>query len=205
MNGKERIRRAMRHEPVDRVPVMCQLSIGHYLLNTDVTPVELWFTSEGFGRALIALAARYGLTVVEDACQAHGAEYKRRKVGSFGIGCFSFYPTKNMTTGEGGMITTDDPEIARKARLARQHGQSQRYVHDELGYNFRMTDAQAAVGLAQLAKLEGFNARRIALASTSSRHSPLPRSNQGEAGWSSRRMNHSQECWPQIPLAGPFP
>ena len=60
MNSKQRIRRAMRHEPVDRVPVMCQLAIGHYLLNTDVTPVELWFTSEGFARALVALQRRYG-------------------------------------------------------------------------------------------------------------------------------------------------
>ncbi len=110
---------------------------------------------------IIAICQKHKLVLIEDACQAHGAEYKGRKVGSYGIGCFSFYPTKNMTTGEGGMITTNDEEIMRKAKLARQHGQSQRYVHDVLGYNFRMTDIAAALGICQLKKLDSANARRI--------------------------------------------
>ncbi len=110
---------------------------------------------------IIAICQKHKLVLIEDACQAHGAEYKGRKVGSYGIGCFSFYPTKNMTTGEGGMITTNDAEIMRKAKLARQHGQSQRYVHDVLGYNFRMTDIAAALGICQLKKLDSANARRI--------------------------------------------
>jgi dTDP-4-amino-4,6-dideoxygalactose transaminase len=111
---------------------------------------------------ILEIARRFGLTVIEDACQAHGAEYNGRRVGSFGTGCFSFYPTKNMTTAEGGMITTDDDAVADKCRVLRQHGMRQRYYHDELGFNFRMTDLHAAIGIAQLAKLESFNERRIA-------------------------------------------
>jgi dTDP-4-amino-4,6-dideoxygalactose transaminase len=107
------------------------------------------------------ICQKHNLVLIEDACQAHGAEYNKRKVGSYGIGCFSFYPTKNMTTGEGGMITTNDEEIMRKAKLARQHGQSQRYIHDALGYNFRMTDIAAALGICQLKKLDSVNAQRI--------------------------------------------
>lgn len=102
-----------------------------------------------------------GLILIEDACQAHGAEFDGKKVGSFGTGCFSFYPTKNMTTGEGGMITTDDEEIAEKARMIINHGQTKAYVHDMLGYNYRMTDLAAAIGLCQLRKLDEFNGKRI--------------------------------------------
>src|SRR5690606_17576950 len=79
-------------------------------------------------------------------------------------GTFSFYPTKNMTTGEGGMVTTSDAELADRIRLLREHGMKVRYHHDVLGYNFRMTDIAAAIGLAQLPKLEGYNARRRAIA-----------------------------------------
>jgi dTDP-4-amino-4,6-dideoxygalactose transaminase len=100
--------------------------------------------------------------VIEDACQSHGAEYKGCKVGSFGTGTFSLYPTKNITSGEGGMITTNDPVIDEKCRVIRQHGMRKRYYHDELGYNFRMTDLHAAIGLAQLKKLDKFNAQRRA-------------------------------------------
>ncbi len=114
---------------------------------------------------ILAVCQRYGLALIEDACQAHGAEYKGRKVGSFGLGCFSFYPTKNMTTGEGGMITTDDPRLAEKMRLVRSHGQPERYRHDVLGYNYRMTEIAAAIGIVQLEKLDTWNERRIANAS----------------------------------------
>ena len=110
---------------------------------------------------IMKIAKKYNLAVIEDACQAHGASIRGKKVGSFGIGCFSFYPTKNMTTGEGGMITTNDKKIAETARLLRNHGMKIRYYHDILGFNFRMTDIAAAIGLEQLKKLEKFNKKRI--------------------------------------------
>jgi len=107
--------------------------------------------------AIMAIAREHNLIVIEDACQSHGAEYKGRKAGSFDTGTFSLYPTKNMTSGEGGMITTDNAVIDEKCRVIRQHGMRKRYYHDELGFNFRMTDIHAAVGLEQLKKLERFN------------------------------------------------
>ena len=109
---------------------------------------------------LLELAERHGLTIVEDACQAHGAEYRGRKVGSFGHGAFSLYGTKNMTTGEGGLITTDDDALADWIRLYRNQGMRERYRHEILGYNFRLTDIAAAIGLCQLDKLERNTARR---------------------------------------------
>jgi len=103
------------------------------------------------------------IPVIEDACQAHGAAYKGRKAGSIGsCACYSFYPTKNMTTGEGGMITTNDEELAARLRLLRDHGQKTRYEHVVIGFNFRMNDISAAIGIEQLKKLEGFNEKRIA-------------------------------------------
>ena len=102
-----------------------------------------------------------GAALVEDAAQAHGARYRGRMAGSIGAaGCFSFYPTKNMTTGEGGMVTTDDAELAGRVRLLRQHGQVAPYDYHRLGYNARMTDIGAAIGLVQLRRLEAFNAAR---------------------------------------------
>lgn len=114
--------------------------------------------------ALAAIADRHHLALVEDAAQSHGAAIGERKSGSWGAGVFSFYPTKNMTTGEGGMITTADDELAERVRLLREHGMRVRYQHDVLGYNFRMTDIHASIGLAQLPKLPGYNARRQAIA-----------------------------------------
>ncbi len=102
------------------------------------------------------------IALVEDCAQAHGAEWKGKKVGSFGTGCFSFYPTKNMTTGEGGMITTDDDALASRLRLLRSHGDSGKYNHISLGYNYRMMNLQGALGRVQLRHLEEFTARRIA-------------------------------------------
>lgn len=104
----------------------------------------------------------FELALIEDAAQAHGAEHEGRRMGSFGTGCFSFYPTKNMTTGEGGIITTDDDGIAAGCRIIRNHGQERRYYHEHFGLNWRMTDLSAAIGLAQLGKLEGWNEARIA-------------------------------------------
>jgi dTDP-4-amino-4,6-dideoxygalactose transaminase len=124
-----------------------------------VLPVHLYGCPAGM-KAIREIAEDYHLTIIEDACQAHGATYDGKKVGSFGTGVFSFYPTKNMTTGEGGMITTDDPEIAKRARMLRDHGSSRRYVHEMLGYNLRMTDMGAAIGMVQLKKLDQFNSGR---------------------------------------------
>jgi dTDP-4-amino-4,6-dideoxygalactose transaminase len=119
---------------------------------------------------IMEIADKHRLVIIEDACQSHGAEYKGKKVGSFGTGCFSLYPTKNITSAEGGMVTTNDAEIAENCRVIRQQGMRRRYYHDELGFNFRMTDIHAAIGLAQLQKLERFNQARIANAQYLSAH-----------------------------------
>ena len=113
-------------------------------------------------KRLAQLAEAYALVLIEDASQAHSAAINGRPVGSFGTGCFSFYATNNMTTGEGGMVTTNDPAIAEQVRLLRNHGQEARYYQIALGYNMRMTELQAALGIAQLEKLEYFTERRIA-------------------------------------------
>jgi dTDP-4-amino-4,6-dideoxygalactose transaminase len=105
---------------------------------------------------------RRGLVLIEDASQSHGAEINGRRTGSFGTATFSFYPSKNMTTGEGGMITTNDPKVAEAARVLRHHGTTGTYVHDVLGFNHRMTNLQAAIGLVQLGRLPDLNARRQA-------------------------------------------
>ncbi len=110
---------------------------------------------------IMNIAKKHNLAVIEDACQAHGAEINGKKIGSFGTGCFSFYPTKNMTSGEGGIITTDDEKIYHLAKMIREHGSKVRYVHEMVGYNFRMTDLHAAIGIEQLKKLEGFTKKRI--------------------------------------------
>ena len=112
-------------------------------------------------RPVAEICAERGIPFIEDAAQAHGAVYHGMRVGSFGAaGCFSFYPTKNMTCGEGGMVTAADPDLAARVRRYINHGQSEKYLHTCIGYNFRMTDLGAAIGLAQLAKLDRFNARR---------------------------------------------
>ncbi len=134
-----------------------------------ILPVHLFGLPADLDR-ICAVAAARGLALIEDACQAHGAEYRSQKVGSFGTGCFSFYPTKNMTAAEGGMITTNDDEVAERCRLLRQHGMRRRYHHEALGFNFRMTELQAAIGLVQLGKLDGFNAARQANAAFLSKH-----------------------------------
>ena len=110
------------------------------------------------------VAKKYNLSVIEDSCQAHGATIDDRKVGSFETGCFSFYPTKNMTSGEGGMITTNDDKIAEKARMVINHGSKEKYFHNLHGYNYRMTNLSAAIGLEQLKKLPPFNNRRKEIA-----------------------------------------
>ena len=110
--------------------------------------------------SIMEIAKDHNLVMIEDACQAYGAVYDGKKVGSFGTGTFSFYPTKNMTTSEGGIITTNDQKIAERARMIRSHGSKERYVHEMLGYNFRMTDISASIGLVQLKKLDEFTRQR---------------------------------------------
>jgi perosamine synthetase len=104
---------------------------------------------------LLRLARRHRLHVVWDAAQAHGAQYRGRDVGSFPDAvCYSFYPSKNMTTGEGGMITTPNAQLAEKLHLLRSHGEARRYLHTMIGYNFRATDIASALGRVQLSKLK---------------------------------------------------
>jgi perosamine synthetase len=106
-----------------------------------------------------------GIVLLEDAAEAHGAKYRHRYVGGWGrAAMFSFTPTKNITTGEGGMVTTRDGDLAERLRLLRNHGQTGRYVHQVLGWNWRMTEMQAAMGRCQVAKLSAILERKAALA-----------------------------------------
>lgn len=112
---------------------------------------------------LLALADKYGLKVIEDAAEAHGLEYKERKCGSFGdVSIMSFYPNKHVTTGEGGMVLMDNKEIWARCCSLRNlcHKPGYRFVHEELGYNYRMSNIQAAVGVAQLEKIEEHLSRK---------------------------------------------
>ena len=112
--------------------------------------------------ALEAVAAKHNLAMIEDSAQAVGASYRGKKAGSIGTGTFSLYATKNIMSAEGGIVTTNDETIAEKCRLLRNHGQSKRYHHDLLGYNFRMSDLHAAIGLCQIKRLDGYTANRRA-------------------------------------------
>ena len=154
-------------------PVFADIDLETYTIDPDsiedlitentkaILPVQLYGQSADMDR-INEIAEKYGLTVIEDAAQAHGATFNGTPVGSMGdMACFSFYPTKNMTTSEGGIITTNDEELAENARIFRAHGASIRYHHSEIGYNFRMTDISAAIGLAQLDKIDDFNCKRI--------------------------------------------
>ncbi len=111
---------------------------------------------------IMQVADEHNLHVIWDAAQAHLSEYKGKDVGSFSDAvCYSFYATKNMTTGEGGMITTEDAELAERFRLLKNQGQSEKYRHTMLGTNYRMTDMAAAIGLVQLKRLDEYTGRRI--------------------------------------------
>ncbi len=126
-----------------------------------ILPVHLFGLPSDMNR-ILKIAKKHKLYVIEDAAQAHGAKIGKQIVGSFGdLAIYSFYPTKNMTTGEGGMITTNNKNLARKIKMLRNHGMEKRYHHDILGYNFRMTNIQAAIGIHQLRKLKDFNRKRI--------------------------------------------
>ncbi|BAI60968.1 putative aminotransferase [Methanocella paludicola SANAE] len=125
-----------------------------------IIPVDLYGHPAEM-KAIMDIARDHNLSVIEDSCQAHGALYNGKMAGSFDIGCFSFYPTKNMTTSEGGIITSNDEKFIEKARMIKSHGSKVRYYHEMLGFNLRMTDIGAAIGLAQLKKIDAFNQKRI--------------------------------------------
>lgn len=121
--------------------------------------------------ALTRVADRYDLQLIEDAAQAHAAAYAGRPVGALGdVAAFSFYATKNMTTGEGGMVVTADESLARGVRLLRNQGMEQRYLHEAVGLNQRMTDVAAAIGRCQLARLADWTAARQANAAYLTQH-----------------------------------
>ena len=119
-----------------------------------------------FGQAcdmdsIMPLVKKYNLLLIEDCAQAHGAKFGDKKLGTFGdAAAFSFYPTKNMTTGEGGMVLTNNENTAERSTLLINHGMKVRYYHDIIGYNHRMTNVAAAIGLCQLKKLDAFNNSR---------------------------------------------
>jgi perosamine synthetase len=126
---------------------------------TALMPVHL-FGLPADMQALASLAATHRLVVIEDAAQAHGAEVSGRRVGSFGVGCFSFYATKNVTSGEGGCVTTDDAMLAERLRVIRNQGMRGRYDYAMIGQNWRMTDVAAAIAIPQMERLEAINAAR---------------------------------------------
>ncbi|MEU6651222.1 DegT/DnrJ/EryC1/StrS family aminotransferase [Streptomyces sp. NPDC046900] len=139
-----------------------------------IMPVHLYGHPAAMDQ-IMAIAERHGLAVVEDACQAHAAALHGTPVGAFGTaGTFSFYPTKNMHSLEGGMVTTADADIARTLRLLRNQGMEQRYANEIVGANVRMTDVSAAIGRVQRAKLAGWTEQRIANAAYLKEHITAP-------------------------------
>lgn len=125
-----------------------------------VMPVHLYGHPAAMAE-LEAVASRHSLAIIEDAAQAHAAVIDGRNVGEFGLtACFSFYPTKNMTTGEGGLVVTPSDEVARMLRLLRNQGMERRYENEVVGFNVRMTDIAAAIGRVQLTRLAGWTADR---------------------------------------------
>ena len=153
-------------------PVFADIELDHYTLDTDhvaslitektkgIMPVHLYghpFDVEGLGR----LASERGIDLYEDAAQAHGASFNGKLVGSFGtFAMFSLYPTKNMTSGEGGMVTTSDAGVEHKLRLLRNQGMQKQYENEIVGFNARMTDLHASIGRVQLTKVLGWTAQR---------------------------------------------
>lgn len=150
------------------IPIFADIEDKTYSLDPDsvkekitdrtkaIIPVHLAGICADMG-ALNDIAKENNIAIIEDACQSHGAKYNNKMVGSLGdIGTFSFYPSKNMTTGEGGMITTDDDKLDEQCRLLRHHGEPSWYVYNRLGWNYRMTEIQGAIGRVQLKKLAGY-------------------------------------------------
>jgi dTDP-4-amino-4,6-dideoxygalactose transaminase len=130
-----------------------------------ILPVHLYGHPADMDK-ILKIATQYDLSVVEDACQAHGAEYKGRKAGSFGdIACFSFYPAKNLGAyGDGGMVTTNESSLAEGVKLLRNYGQSRKYHHDLVGINSRLDELQAAILRVKLSRLDEWIEKRRRLA-----------------------------------------
>lgn len=155
-------------------PVFADIEIDHFTLDPKAVESAITPATKGimpvhlYGHpadlpALSAIAERHGLLLFEDAAQAHAAAIAGRPVGAWGIaGSFSFYPTKNMTSGEGGMVTTQSAELARAVRVLRNQGMERRYENEVVGFNTRMTDIHAAIGRVQLTKLADWTAKRQA-------------------------------------------
>ena len=153
-------------------PVFCDIDARTFNIDSEkikklitsktkaIMPVHLYGQAADM-ESILEISEKLGINIIGDACQAHGATYNGQMVGSFGdLECFSFYPTKNITTGEGGMITTNNEGLAEKAISLRNHGREKTkwgYEHGCLGYNYRMTDIAAAIGLEQLKKIPKFN------------------------------------------------
>lgn len=137
---------SMRDFVGPRTKVLLPVHLYGYM--ADMAPIE-------------TLAAEHGIDIVEDAAQAVGATYFGRPAGSIGVGCFSLYATKNITTGEGGVVTTSDDAVADRLRLLRNQGMRERYQYEVAGHNYRMTNLAAAVGIPQLARLSEIEAARV--------------------------------------------
>ena len=154
------------------VPVFCDIDPKTFTMDIDdiknkitsrtraIAPVHLYGNACEIDE-IVAIAGEKKLKIIWDAAQAHMTKYRGRDVGCFGDAtCYSFYPTKNMTTGEGGMITTNSPGLYEKFKLLRSHGQEKKYHHTMLGLHYRMTEVEAAIGIEQLKKLDGFIKKR---------------------------------------------
>ncbi len=161
----------------------CVLSVGAHPVFADIDPDTFCMSPESAEAAITphtkaimpvhlygqpadmlrfeAICQKHGLILLEDAAQAHSASIGPRKVGTWGTASFSFFPTKNMMTTEGGMVLTNDDELARKLRMIRAQGMNQQYYHEIVGYNFRMTEVEAAIGLVQLGRLPQWTRQRI--------------------------------------------
>jgi perosamine synthetase len=156
------------------VPVFADIDLDNLCLSAESTEEHISSKTKAiipvhlFGAAakmddFLALSEKHGIPVLEDCAQAHGTEYNGKRVGGFGVaGAFSFFATKHMTTGEGGMITTNNARVAHMAKIIRNHGMIDRDTHGYLGYNNRMTEMEAAMGIVQLNKLDMLNEKRIA-------------------------------------------
>lgn len=124
-----------------------------------VMPVHLYGQCANMTQ-ITSLANAHGWSIIEDAAQAHGAKHNGLAAGSFGVGCFSFYATKNITTGEGGIVATNDDDLADRLKVYRNQGMRQRYQYEMAGTNYRMTDIQAAIGIPQLRRIDQINSSR---------------------------------------------
>ena len=149
-------------DPVRRTLCPNQLEAAITSRTKAIIPVHLYGMPAEMDR-IMEIADRHGLRVIEDAAQAHGARYRGKRVGQFGqVACFSFYPSKNLGAyGEGGALITNNAAMEQRARSLRDHAQSQRYFHDEIGYNYRMDSFQAAVLSIKLERLDAWNRARV--------------------------------------------